>query len=52
MKKLHFDTVAFLLIIFLLGLANILNFNKPQVSELEKKVKGKAKADFVDIFKR
>jgi len=44
MKKLHFDTVAFLLIIFLLGLANILNFNKPQVSELEnRKLKEKPK---------
>ncbi len=35
MKKLRYDTVAFLLIIVLLGAANALNFNKPQVSELE-----------------
>jgi len=35
MKKLRYDTVAFLLIIALLGLANILNFNKPKISQLE-----------------
>ncbi|HHV98805.1 MAG TPA: hypothetical protein GXX36_04405 [Clostridiaceae bacterium] len=35
MKKLHYDAVAFLLIIILLGAANALNFNKPRISELE-----------------
>jgi len=44
MKKLHYDTVAFLLIIILLGAANALNFNKPRISELEnRKLKEKPK---------
>ena len=35
MKKLHPDAIAFLLIIIVLGIANFVNINKPEISEIE-----------------
>ncbi|OPZ94442.1 MAG: hypothetical protein BWY74_00566 [Firmicutes bacterium ADurb.Bin419] len=35
MKKLQLDAIAFLAIILILGIANFINSNKPEVSELE-----------------
>ena len=35
MKKLRWDSIVFLLLISLLGLANLFNLNKPTVSKLE-----------------
>ena len=35
MKRLQLDAIAFLLIISVLGIANLINVNKPKVSEME-----------------
>ena len=35
MKRLQLDAIAFLFIIAVLGVANIINVNKPMVSEME-----------------
>lgn len=42
MKKIQLDTIAFLAVIFVLGVANVLITDKPKVSELENRaLKGK-----------
>lgn len=45
MKKMQIDTIAFLLIISILGIANFAVINKPEVSELENRAL-KKKPDF------
>lgn len=45
MKKLQLDTIIFLAIILILGIANFVNINKPEVSELENRAL-KQKPDF------
>lgn len=51
MKKVRIDTVLFILIITGLGIANLLNFDKPVVSELENRaLKRKPQFSIAEVF--
>lgn len=52
LRKLRIDVIVFLILITALGAANLLNFNKPAISNLEKRVlKSKPEFSLSGLFK-
>lgn len=52
MKKLRIDSIAFIVILTVLGVANLLYFNKPEVSKLENRaLKQKPQFSFAEFIK-
>lgn len=52
MKKFRIDTILFIIIISILGISNLLNFNKPSISKLENRaLKHKPQFSLAELFR-